>query len=92
MASAAVQIDEESLIRGFVEQIDLPPGVKLSRVEQYVDWTGDEALRIFFTVSTRYPLTKKRVNALSDMKNTLQEKVFEAKVIKFPYVSFLETK
>lgn len=92
MATVAVQLDEESLIREFVAQMTLPVGVKLSRVEQYIDWTGDEALRILFAVSTRYPLTKKRVNALSDMKDTLQEKIFRANVAKFPYVSFLETK
>lgn len=92
MATAAVQLDEEALIREFVAQMTLPVGVKFKRVDQVSDSSGDPALRIFFAVSMKYPLNKRRIDDLSDLKDALQDKVFQANIAKWPFVSFLETK
>ncbi len=92
MATAAVQLDEEALIREFIATIALPTGVKFKRVDQVSDFAGDPALGIFFSVSMKLPLSKKRVNDLSDLKNAVQEKVFQAKISKWPFVRFLEEK
>ena len=92
MASAAVQLDEESLIREFVAQMTLPVGVTFKRVDQAIDSSGEPALRVLFAVSMKLPLSKKRVNALSDLKNELQDKIFRANLPKWPYVSFVEVK
>jgi hypothetical protein len=92
MATTPVQVDEESLIREFVSQIALPPGVKLNRVEQVLDWTGDEALRIYFDVSMKFGYGRKRIAALTGMQNALTDKIFEAKIEKFPFFELLEVK
>lgn len=90
MATAAVQLDEESLIRDFVAQTTLPVGVRFKRVDQAIDSSGEPALRIIFAVSRKFPLNKKRVNDLSDLKNALQDKVFRANIAKWPFVNFVE--
>ncbi len=92
MATAPVQLDEESLIREFVAQMTLPVGVKFKRVDQTVDSSGEPALKIYFAVSMKLPLTKKRVDDLSNLKNALQDRVFQANITKWPFVSFLEAK
>jgi hypothetical protein len=94
MASAAVQLDEESLIRSFVDQMQLPPGVEYRGVDQATDLDGEPLLHIYFAVdvSRKHPVTAKRVKALTEMRHKLQDRIFASQIEKWPFFSFLEVK
>ena len=92
MATAPVQLDEESHIREFIGQMKLPPGVKLARIEESTMWEGEPAIRIYFDVSVKFGYGRKRIGALSDMKRQLRWKIFDAKLEPFPFVHLLEVK
>jgi hypothetical protein len=94
MATAPVQLDEESLIRSFVDQIDLPPGVEFRGVDQATDLDGEPLLRIYFAVdvSREYPVTPKRIKALTSKRHKLQDRIFASQIEKWPLFSFLEVK
>jgi hypothetical protein len=92
MATAPVQLDEESMIREFIRQMKLPPGVALARIDESTMWEGEPAFRIYFNVSVKYGYGRKRIQALSDMKTQLTRQVFDAKLERWPFVHLLEVK
>jgi hypothetical protein len=92
MATTPVQLDEETLIQEFVDQIPLPPGVKFQRVDQALDASGEPALRIYFSVSMKFGTAAKRLNALGALKDALREKIFAVQIPKWPFVHFLEVR
>jgi hypothetical protein len=92
MATMPVQLDEETLIREQVAQLELPKGVRLARVEPSVDWTGDPCWRIYFAVSKRIPLTKRRVEEVGKMKETLRDRLLALNISGWPFVHFLDAR
>jgi hypothetical protein len=92
MTSAPVQLDEESIVREFIGQMKLPPGVSFARIEEGTMWEGEPAFRIYFNVSVKYGYGRKRIQALSDMKRKIKRMVFDAKLVRWPFVHLLEVK
>jgi hypothetical protein len=92
MASAAVQLDEESLIREIIAQTDLPDGVKFKRIEPTTEWTGEAAWRITFAVSKSIPLTKRRLEEIHRMRHSIQDQIFALKFDKWPFFSFVDAR
>ncbi len=94
MATMPVQLDEETVIQELIREIGLPPGVKFKRIDQAIDSVGDPALRIVFSaeVSSKYPLSKRRLAALNLFTDTLWDKMLAANITKLPLYRFLEAK
>ena len=70
---AQPRVDEEAIIREKIAEVPLPVGVKFKSLEPMTEWTGEEAWRVIYTVSTRYPLTKKRLRALGTIEKGLSK-------------------
>ncbi len=87
-----LQLDEEALVRETIEQIALPKGVRLQRVEQSNAWTGEPALRIYFAVSKSIPLTTARVKALGRVREELVDKLLASGLEKWPFIRWLDAK
>ena len=85
MASAMTEVDEEALVREQIAQIKLPKGVKFSRVEQGNEWTGEPALRIYFTISKAEKLTQRRLNEVVAMHHELTGRVLSLRLGKWPF-------
>ena len=93
MGTAAIQLDEEALVRDAIGAIEAPAGVRLRRVNlNYVDSTGDLAVQIVFAVSKRLPLTKQRRAGLSKFKRAVAEKITSLGLPKWPFVNYIETR
>jgi hypothetical protein len=92
MTSAAVQLDEESLIREQIAQIDLPDGVRFKRIVDGFEWTGEPAWHIYFAVSKQIPLTKRFMQRLGAIRNDLDARIFRLQSGKWPFVHFEESK
>jgi len=92
MATAAVQLDEETLIREIIAQTDLPEGVKFKRIEPTTEWTGEAAWRITFSVKRSIPLTKRRLEELRRMRHSIQDRIFALKSDKWPFFSFVDAR
>jgi len=92
MATASVQLDEESLIREQVGQIDLPDGVRFKRIVDGFEWTGEPAWHIYFAVSKQIPLTKRFMQRLSAIRKDLDARIFPLESGKWPFVHFEESK
>jgi hypothetical protein len=90
MATLAVQLDEEALVRGEIAQIALPKGVSLSRVTEGSDSMGDPAFRVYFEVSTGIKLTKKRVSDLASLHMQVIDRVLALRLGKWPIVYFVD--
>ena len=85
MATAAAQLDEETLIREKIAEVKLPAGVKFKRLLPIIDSTGDPAWRIYFSVSRRIPITPKYLKQISAMTSHLQDDIIKLGLGKFPY-------
>jgi len=92
MATVPVQLDEESLIREQIAQIDLPEGVRFKSLVPSSEWTGEPAWRIYFNVSTKIPFTKKRIAELGTMKINLRHRIFDLQLGKWPFIHFKDAK
>jgi hypothetical protein len=92
MTTAAPQLDEEAFVKSIVDGLTMPPGVQFDRVEQSLDWQGNPALRIYFSISTSAPLTKKRISALNQLANAVEDGVINSAIEKFPYIEIVEVK
>ena len=90
MAAAAVQIDEEALVREKIAELALPKGVKFKQIKKASDWTGDPSFEIYFSVSRKIPLTKRRLTELSRVASDLTERIFALKLDRWPFVYFKE--
>ena len=83
-----VQLDEDSLIREKIAELTLPAGVKFKRIEQFYDWTGDPAVRIYFSVSRKARVVPKFIKELSALTVQLQDNILGLGLGKFPFVKF----
>jgi hypothetical protein len=92
MATAPVQLDEESLILDQIAKLELPKGVRFKRIEASLDWTGDPMWQIYFAVSKKIPLTKRRIEEVSRMKATLTGKLLDHNISAWPFVRFLDAR
>ena len=92
MAAACVDLDERAMLEELVKQLEMPKGVRLQRVEDSSDWEGNPALRVYFNVSRRFPLDKKRVQSLSDLSSSVRKAAFSAGMKAWPFTHFLEVR
>jgi hypothetical protein len=92
MATAAVQLDEESLIREQVAKINLPAGIRFLRIEQVADWTGEETWRITFSVAKKIPLTKQTLSELQLIRKAVREALSTLPLHRWTFVRFTEGK
>ena len=92
MATGAVQVDEESLIREQIAQVELPEGVRFTKLVPSSEWTGEPAWRIYFSVSLKKPLTKRRLNQLNEMQRVLKDRIFALRLDKWPFIEFTDAK
>ncbi|MES2391817.1 MAG: hypothetical protein V4555_09255 [Acidobacteriota bacterium] len=87
--AALVQPDVlETTIRGIVDSIVPPKGVRLRRIDFANDHSGDAAVYIVFAVSKRIPLTKARVRDLSSLSDTVADPIWQLPDGPIPYVRF----
>ena len=97
MATAAqLRIDprakEEAIIREKIAEVPLPAGVKFKSLEPMTEWTGEDAWRVVYTVSTRFPLTKKRLREIGMIEKGLSKLILPLGLGKWPFVKFIEVK
>ncbi len=90
MASAPVEIDEESLIREQIARIELPEGVRFKKIEPRAEWTGEPAWQITFAVSKKIRLTKEFLGELHRIRDSVQDAIFPLNLGKWPFVRFTE--
>jgi hypothetical protein len=90
MASAPVQLDEESLIREQIAQIELPEGVRFKSLEPMTESTGEPAWRITFSASTKIPLTNERLAELGNVRVSLEDRIFSLHLSKWPFIRFVD--
>jgi hypothetical protein len=88
MATAPVQLDEESLIREQIAQVELPEGVRLKSIRPMIESTGEEAWRIIFSASTKIPLSKSRLAQLGQVRNDVMDRIFSLRLHRYPFVFF----
>ena len=92
MATAPVQLDEESLIREQVAKIGLPTGVRFLRVEEVAEWTGEEAWRVTFSVAKKIPLTKRTLAELQTIRKAVRDALSPLHLQRWTFVRFTEGK
>jgi hypothetical protein len=90
--AAAAQVDEEVLVREKIAELALPQGVKFKQIKKASDWTGDPSFEIYFSVSRRVPLTKRRLTELNQVRRDLTDRIFGLKLDRWPFVIFKEGK
>lgn len=90
--AAAVQVDEEELVREKIAETTLPKGVKFKQIKKASDWTGDPSFEIYFSVSKKIPLTKRRLTDLTRVASDLTDRIFALKLQRWPFVYFKEGK
>ncbi len=87
-----VQLDEETVIRETVAQIELPEGVRLLRIESAEESDGDLAWRIVFSVSKKLPLNKRTMAQLQAVRKAVRDVIFPLNLDKWHFVRFIEGK
>jgi hypothetical protein len=92
MAALAQPVPQEAAVTELLSTLELPKGVRLRRVFFDNDWSGDPAIRIVFVNSLKYPLSKQRINQLSDVKNRARRVVNAAWPDHYAYATFEESK
>jgi hypothetical protein len=88
MATLAVQLDEDALVRDEIAQISLPEGVSFSRVAQGSDWMGDPAVHVYFVIAKRMPLTKKRIAAFAALREEATYRILAMRLGRWPIIHF----
>ena len=92
MATLAVELDEESLVLDKISDVPLPEGVRFKRLERSAMWFGEPAWRLYYNVSRKIPLTKKRGKHLVDLHFEVQKRILDLGGDRFPLVEFIETR
>jgi hypothetical protein len=92
MAALAQSVPQEAAVADLLGTLELPKGVRLRKVFFDTDWSGDPAIRIVFVNSLKYPLTKQRIDLLSDLMVRAARLVNAAWPDHFAYVTFDEAK
>ena len=87
-----VRVDEEAIIREKIAEVPLPAGVKFKSLEPMTEWTGEDAWRVVYTVSTRYQLTKQRLRELGAIETGLMRAILPLGFGKWPFVKFIEVR
>ncbi|MBW3599366.1 MAG: hypothetical protein KY475_19115 [Planctomycetes bacterium] len=74
-----------------LKQLDLPESLPITgiEVEDYVDWTGDDALRVTLILDENVDPTRLGKDA-SDLHMQIHDRLLARGVEKFPYVSFVK--
>jgi len=75
-----------------VGSVSPPIGVKLKRIDQGLDHSGDHAVWIIFAASKRVPLTKRRVALLENFASAVRDRVLNIHSGYLPYIRFVEMK
>ncbi len=92
MAALAQPVSQEAAVTDLLGTLELPKGIRLRRVFFDTDWSGDPAIRIVFVNSLKYPLTKQRIDLLSDVSLKAARIINRAWIDHFAYVTFEESK
>ncbi len=90
MATAAMINAEETTIRQWIDELDLPRGVRFKELREMTDSTGDPGWRITFSVSKKLALDKAFLKSLSEITDTLSKRIFALGSDHWPYVYFVE--
>jgi hypothetical protein len=88
MSGSVASVSLEEVV-GSVPQ---PAGVRLKRIDQGLDHSGDHAVWIIFAASKKVPLTKKRIAVLENFASVVRDRVLEIHSGYLPYVRFVEMK
>ena len=92
MATAPVQLDEETFLRKIIADLNLPGGVRFKSLELGADSEGDPAWFVRFAVSKQAKLTPKFVSSLGDIMTELHRQFFPLGSEKWAYVDFDESR
>jgi hypothetical protein len=90
MAAAMVSNSEEMAVRAAISSLKLPTGVKLKKIQFGLDYTGDPAVWVDFSVSTSVPLTKRRAKELNALMDDVAKRILEMRLPSWPHVRFIE--
>jgi hypothetical protein len=68
----------------------LPPSPKIIslEVEDYVDWTGRDALRVWAILDENTDVERVGGKAIIDLTRALHEALLKKDITEFPYISF----
>ena len=72
-----------------LKHLNLPPEPKVLaiEVEEYVDWTGDDALRVLVTIDEDTDVEKVPGESFLEMKEAIHDSLLSKGVELFPYIS-----
>ena len=77
-------------VQSAVAEVQLPAGVHLQEVRLDTDHTGDPAVYVFYRVSKRIPLDKKRISELVQLQDAVTSTLDLLKTGRLPYIRFVD--
>jgi hypothetical protein len=88
MATAAVQLDEESLILEIIAGIPLPEGVSFKKLKLGEGSEGEPAWFAYFSVSRSVATTKRFISNLGQIRTELRRRLYPFPFDRWVYVNF----
>ncbi len=81
---------QEAAVQAVVSGVAVPAGVHLQEIRLDTDHSGDPAVYVFYRVSKRIPLTKKRVRELVAFQDAAASAIDALHTGRFPYIRFVD--
>ncbi len=92
MAATASASLSEADLKSKLQAIELPNGVRLKAVMFDVDYTGDDAVYIVFSVSKQLGFGPARIRSLGDLRERVFSAVDDLNLGRLAYVRFIDVK